>query len=97
LPEHKVVYRDAVLDEDFARIPRNIQRRIIRAIENRLTTEPTRYGERLRRSLFGLWRLRVGDYRVIYEVQGKTVRIWAVGHRRDAYDEISKRWPAPAS
>ncbi len=33
------------------------------------------------------WRLRVGDYRVIYEVddQQRTVTILHVGHRRDVY------------
>ncbi len=35
----------------------------------------------------GLWRMRVGDYRIVYAVddQGRTVDIIAVRHRRDAY------------
>lgn len=35
----------------------------------------------------GLWSLRIGSYRVIYQVRdsGKTVRIAAVLHRRIAY------------
>jgi mRNA interferase RelE/StbE len=33
------------------------------------------------------WRIRIGDYRVIYEVddQQKTVTILSIGHRRDIY------------
>jgi len=33
------------------------------------------------------WRLRVGDYRVIYEIDDKqrTVTIFHIGHRRDVY------------
>ena len=33
------------------------------------------------------WRIRVGDYRVIYEIsdRGRTVTIIHVGHRRDVY------------
>ncbi len=33
------------------------------------------------------WRIRVGDYRVIYEVQGQrlTVLVLRIGHRRDVY------------
>ncbi len=33
------------------------------------------------------WRIRVGDYRVIYEIddEQKTVTILHVGHRRDVY------------
>lgn len=44
-------------------------------------------GKRLRGRLKGLWSLRIGSYRVIYQVRdrGKTVRIVAVLHRRLAY------------
>ena len=33
------------------------------------------------------WRIRVGDYRVIYEIDNKTrvVTVLHVGHRRDVY------------
>lgn len=33
------------------------------------------------------WRLRVGDYRVLYEIEdaGKIVRVLHVNHRREAY------------
>lgn len=98
-PYH-IIYRNEVLD-DFKQIPRNIQERIIRAIEDRLQTESTRYGTRLRRSLLGLWKIRVGDYRVIYEVMDietaakqspKKVRVWVAGHRKKAYEEALKRW-----
>jgi mRNA interferase RelE/StbE len=35
----------------------------------------------------GLWRIWVGDYRVVYTVddQRRVVRIAAAGHRRDVY------------
>ncbi len=35
------------------------------------------------------WRIRVGDYRVVYEVDDKkqTVSIIQVGHRRDVYNK----------
>ena len=35
----------------------------------------------------GLWRIRVGDYRVIYEIDDdrRRVDVSAVRHRRDAY------------
>ena len=31
------------------------------------------------------YRLRVGDYRVLFEVEGETAVIYAVKHRREAY------------
>lgn len=31
------------------------------------------------------YRLRVGDYRVIFELEGRTVMVYAVGNRKDIY------------
>jgi len=31
------------------------------------------------------FRLRVGDYRVLFEVEGETIVIYRVLHRKDAY------------
>jgi len=55
-----------------------------------LENSPERRGERLKHSQF--WRIRVGDYRAIYEIdeEKKTVIILFIGHRRDVYDEFSK-------
>ncbi|MBI2890815.1 MAG: type II toxin-antitoxin system RelE/ParE family toxin [Nitrospirae bacterium] len=77
---------------DLPRLPRNLQARIVRAIERRLMAAPTRYGSRLRRSLAGLWKLRVGDYRVVYAVEGSMVRVWLIAHRKEAYEEMDRRW-----
>jgi mRNA interferase RelE/StbE len=44
-------------------------------------------GHRLRGRLKGLWSLRVGAYRIIYEIRGrgKLVRVVAIRHRGAAY------------
>jgi mRNA interferase RelE/StbE len=88
---YELRYRPEVADLDLPVIPRNLQRRILKAIENRLTTEPDRYGVRLRRSLWGLWKLRVGDYRVVYEIKEREVFIWAIAHRRSVYEDLERR------
>ena len=31
------------------------------------------------------YRLRVGEYRVIFELEGRTVTVYAVGNRKDIY------------
>jgi mRNA interferase RelE/StbE len=35
----------------------------------------------------GAWRVRTGDYRIIYEITDRTLHVWviAVGHRREVY------------
>ncbi len=91
MPAWTVEYHVQVLNDDFPLIPRNLQQRIIRAIEARLMTEPAKSGQRLRRSLYGLWKLRVGDYRVVYEIAGRRVIVKAVRNRREVYDLIVKR------
>lgn len=92
----EIEYREEVLDEDLSEIPKNLQRRIVRAIDARLSTEPYEYGTRLRQSLAGLWKLRVGDYRVVFEIDGDRVRIWAIVHRKKVYEEAARRWmPSP--
>lgn len=37
---------------------------------------------------FAMFRLRVGDYRIIFDIQGKLIRILNVGHRRNIYKNL---------
>ena len=72
-------------ERELARIDKPQRRRIIAAID-RLAEHPDA-GNRLKGSLRGLRRLRVGDYRVLYEVlDGELiVLVVRVAHRREAY------------
>ena len=88
---YEVEIRDCALD-DLKAIPQNIQSRIIIAIEKRLVVSPTQYGLRLRQSLGGLWKIRVGDYRVVYEIENVKVVVWAICHRKEVYVQVNKRW-----
>ncbi|MBI2098007.1 MAG: type II toxin-antitoxin system RelE/ParE family toxin [Candidatus Vogelbacteria bacterium] len=87
-----VEYHERVLPEDFPPIPRNWRLKIKTAIENRLAMAPSLYGKPLRRSLSGLGKLRVGDYRVIFRLRQKVIQILIVGHRRDVYRRVSSRF-----
>lgn len=87
-----VVYHPAVLSDDLPRTNRNLQQRICRAIERRITSEPTFYGEPLRHQYKGYWKLRVGDYRVIYQLVGQEVWVYRIGHRRDVYAGLHSRF-----
>ena len=86
-----LVYHPEVKKQDIPGLNRDISKRIQRAIESRLTTEPERYGEPLRRTLKGYWKLRVGDYRVVFKVVKTEVWIFAIINRRDVYQRIEKR------
>ena len=86
-----LVYHPDVKAKDTPMLNRDVSRRIQRAIETRLTTEPQRYGEPLRRTLKGYWKLRVGDYRVVFKVVNREVWIFGIMNRRDVYQRIEKR------
>ena len=90
---YTLVYHPDVRSQDIPSISRNLRERIARAIETRLTTEPERYGESLRRTLKGYWKLRVGDYRVVFKVVRNEVWIYGIIHRRDVYERIARRLP----
>ena len=84
-------YHPAVGDEDIPKIPRNLRRRIADAIESRLTHAPQQYGSPLRKTLKGYWKLRVGDYRVVYKMDEHEVWILAIRHRKTVYEDILRR------
>ena len=85
-PYEIVLVRQAA--RDLADLPRNVRRRLERALEG-LSENPFRsrpgcdirwlHGAPGRRSL------RVGHYRAIFEVHGKTVRVLACAHRSVVY------------
>ena len=84
-------YHPAIADEDIPRIPQNLHRRIAGAIESRLTQAPHQYGAPLRKTLKGYWKLRVGDYRVVYKIEVNEVWILGIRHRKTVYEDIRQR------
>lgn len=80
----KLIYHGDVV-EDLERVGRAAARRIVRTIDDRLTQAPLSYGTPLAGNLAGFRKLRIGDYRVVYQVREQHVIVFvlAVGHRRD--------------
>jgi mRNA interferase RelE/StbE len=70
-------YHPDVKEIDIPSLNARLKKRIKNAIENRLKTAPDRYGEPLRKTLKGYWKLRVGDYSVVFKIKGK--EIWILG------------------
>jgi mRNA interferase RelE/StbE len=67
-------------------------KRILRFLFDRLAPleNPRQLGDALSGSQLGdYWKFRVGDYRLICDIQDKTVRVVVlrVGHRRDVYKQ----------
>ena len=73
-------------DRSLRRLETSIQKRIVRSIES-LADNPRPAGVRKLAGADDLWRLRVGDYRVIHEIRDRAllVLIVTVGHRVDVH------------
>jgi len=84
-------YHPDVKDTDIPKINKKMRNRIKKAIEERLIAAPHQYGEPLRKTLKGYWKLRVGDYRVVFKIVENEVWIFGIIHRKEVYEKIEKR------
>ncbi len=84
-------YHPDVRAIDIPLINSKLRKRIKKAIETRLTTAPHQYGEPLRKTLKGYWKLRVGDYRVVFKIVESEVWVLGIIHRKNVYGKIKKR------
>ncbi|MDT5268256.1 MAG: mRNA interferase RelE/StbE [Acidobacteriota bacterium] len=80
-----VVTREA--ERDLDRLDRAVLMRVAREIDA-LATEPRPTGCRKLVNQVSLWRVRIGDWRVLYAIDdaARTVRVVAVRHRSKAYE-----------
>ena len=78
-------------ERDFKALSKPIQSRLARRIDL-LAENPFPQGIRKLAGEEDLYRLRVGNYRIIYQVQGRrlVVLIVGIGHRRDVYRGLTR-------
>lgn len=79
----KIEYKDSVRREQ-RRIDRIVAKRILAKIEQELTADDL-VPEPLHGPYGGLYKLRVGDYRVIYTFSANAILVVHIVHRSDAY------------
>lgn len=75
--------------KELKKLDRTAQQRIIKWLDERIVDgeDPKQWGKELKGELTGLWRYRVGDYRIICQQQDGVflVLVLRVGHRRNIY------------
>jgi mRNA interferase RelE/StbE len=84
-------YHPDVRNVDIPALNAKVRARIKRAIETRLAFAPHQYGDPLRKTLKGYWKLRVGDYRVVFKIIGNEVWVLGIMDRKEVYERIGKR------
>ncbi len=87
--KHWILKFDVDFNKKFKRLEKNQQQRIIDFLEDRVLqhNNPKILAKPLSGSLRGYWRFRVGDYRIIVDIQDDILTIVALdlGHRREVY------------
>lgn len=68
------------------RLLKDVQRRIVKKLDTIIVSvDPFEYVNRLINSDIGTYRFRIGDYRVVFDLEEEAIVILAIGHRKDIY------------
>jgi len=80
---------DAAAVRDMRKLGFDAERRVLRYLRERIAGigDPRRFGQALTGDRKGLWRYRVGDYRIVAAIEDDCfmVLVVTVGHRREVY------------
>jgi mRNA interferase RelE/StbE len=73
-------------ERDLRRLQKQIRSRVVHALRT-LAGTPRPAGVRKLEGSESDWRIRVGDYRIVFEIDdpSKVVRVMRIRHRREAY------------
>ncbi|MBU0458324.1 type II toxin-antitoxin system RelE/ParE family toxin [Patescibacteria group bacterium] len=78
--------------KQLGKLPTSLTKRIVKKMRwYRLQKDPFAFSDHLTKPTYGKYRFRIGDYRVICDVEGKTIHILivlSVKHRSQAYDGL---------
>ena len=88
---YNLIYHADVKRIDLGKIDNKNKRMIKSAIEERLATHPELYGKPLQRSLKGYWKLRIGEYRIVFKISKNDIIILGIMDRKNIYTQIQKR------
>lgn len=74
--------------KQFAKLSRNIQQSIVKAIDEKLLVDPDFYLSRLSGHMGSFYRFRVGNYRLLCLRRDEEIFVMALGHRKDIYKSM---------
>ena len=84
----QINFEDSAFKE-LTKLDKPAQKKILRYLRDRVAVsdDPRYFGQPLRANLSGLWKYRVGNYRIICSINDNelTVLVLRVGHRRQIY------------
>jgi mRNA interferase RelE/StbE len=87
----ELVYHPDVKKIDLPKLDERSKTMIKRAIEERLSERPELFGRPLRGSLKGYWKLRVGNYRIVFKLAESKILVLAIMDRKTVYQQSERR------
>jgi len=74
--------------KEVDKLPPQIRERILEKLKfYSLQENPLRFAEKLKDYRLGEYRFRVGDYRILFDLEDSKITILKVGHRKDIYKD----------
>lgn len=85
MPRYKLLYKKQAV-KDIQQLPPQIKKRLQAKLEWFVGQDnPLQFGEPLTKPADAQYRFRVGDYRILFDVEGKNIVILHIQHRREVY------------
>jgi mRNA interferase RelE/StbE len=80
---YKILYTKSAFD-DIKKLDIIVKKRIKKKIEY-FSEDPISHAKKLIEFSIGTYRWRIGDYRVIFDIDGSNIVILRIKHRRESY------------
>ena len=84
--KYRLTYTERAI-KDIRKLELKIKERIGKTLL-RYETDPLKHAEKLTEAKIGGYRFRIGDYRVIFDLEGDEIVVLRVGHRKDIYRRL---------
>jgi len=81
--KYRLFYTHRAL-KDIEALDASVKQRLGKTLR-RYEQQPLNHAEPLKQSELGSYRFRIGDYRVVFDLEGPEIIVLRVGHRRDIY------------
>lgn len=83
MPGYQLVYTKRAV-QDIDQLDRVVKKRLGKKLL-KFAKDPLTFAKKIHDPKLGSYRFRVGDYRVIFDLDGHKIVILRIGHRREIY------------
>jgi len=80
---YEIIYTKRAV-EDLSKLDSPVKERVAETLK-RYAGAPLNYAKKMVDPALGTYRFRIGDYRVIFDIEGNELVVLRVGHRREIY------------